>query len=287
VHRALLVACLLHSALLFAGRGASADCADQAGVALRVEREVQEALAAGDYPRIAALRQELRAAQDCPPSEATRSGAESEGAEAEPRSGASPRVGEGEPASGAEAGATGSDKKQKRYENAARAADRKTQDRWAKYIPEAKKQKAAADLVTFLPDAEYEKRVKERFGEKTKVEDVFGWYDGDTDEIVMPMRRRDLEGTLVHESLHYYSHDDFYTLSDKVENDYGVVGLKEGAAEFFTQRTVTTKIKSYRDETRVVRRLVRDVGAGTVAKAFFQGDSAAIEKIDKWFNSHY
>jgi hypothetical protein len=137
--------------------------------------------------------------------------------------------------------------------------------------------KPASKVTNFQDNASFQNDLKKRHPDLEKKgidpDSVVGEsYDG---KIYINKDKADV-GTAYHEQMHHYS-------SSKFISSFGVVsGVKfnEGVTEYLTRKMYSGDRSGHYDtEEQLAEVVAKKVGDDTLAKAYFEGDDAAMKKV--------
>jgi hypothetical protein len=162
---------------------------------------------------------------------------------------------------------------------AASDADEAIQEHLSEYLTEAIREgRQIRGMVAVVDDADWDRAGIAHYGEDT-------WNNGKRDSIngfvdaqgrVWIHRNRGNAGTMIHEAMHKYSAD--HAVAEDISQP-----LNEGITEYFTRKVCEaldppiTGRGNYQSNYEVTQLLVGLVGEGIVARAYFDGETEALE----------
>jgi hypothetical protein len=151
-------------------------------------------------------------------------------------------------------------------------------DKYGKEIPKDQLAKSAAAASNFQDNATFQNELKKRHPDLAKFGIDPDSVRGESFEgkIFINKDKADV-GTAYHEQMHHYS-------NSKFQASFGVVGgvkFNEGVTEYLTRKMYSGDRSGHYDtEEQVAETVAKKVGEDVLRKAYFQGDDAAIKKVN-------
>jgi hypothetical protein len=174
-------------------------------------------------------------------------------------------------------------------------ADLEIQDRYGKWISEEKKLNNATTNTKVEATDKFREGLAKKDPTKTpqQLRDTMGYCETEFGPDGRPTGRRTnhidggmdpdvIDAVKRHENAHYYSDQAWKSRFTSVDVGGKSVNLNEGVTELFSREAGDgAHTGAYPRETEMARLIQEKVGEDTLAKAYFQGDKAAMDAVEK------